>query len=69
MEGGYRYLESSACPLKDVNVFFIKVKMVLSEKVFFLIIRVRKNNKFLKHFLLKKSFCYSTTIRVTVSTF
>lgn len=51
MEGGYRYLESSSCPLKDVNVFFIKVKMVLSEKVFFLIIRVRKNNVFKTFFI------------------
>lgn len=56
MEGGYRYLESSSCPLKDVNVFFIKVKMVLSEKVFFLIIRVRKNNVFKTFFILKKVF-------------
>ena len=66
MEGGCRYLESSACLLKDVNVFLIKVKMVVFEKVFFSYHKSKKKIIFKKifYFLKNKSFSYSTTIGV-----
>ena len=54
MEGGCRYLESSACLIKDVNVFLIKVKMVVFEKVFFSYHKSKKKIIFKKNFLFFK---------------